>query len=190
MHEPKNEGYLVGQCLIAMPGMPDPNFARSVVYICAHTADGAMGLVVNRPIQQLSFPDILEQMDIESTPACERIQVHFGGPVETARGFVLHTAEYVQDATLKVDSEIALTATTDVLQAIAEGSGPRHSLMALGYAGWSPGQLDTELKENAWLTVPADEDLLFGVAPDDKWTRALRKLGIDPAMLSESAGHA
>lgn len=183
-------GTIAGKCLIAMPSMTDPNFNRTVVYVCAHTAEGAMGLVINRAFPQLSFPDILEQLGIESTPACDSIRVHFGGPVEAARGFVLHSAEYSQAATLLVNDTVALTATTDVLRAIAGGSGPRRSLMALGYAGWSPGQLDAELKENAWLTVDADEDLLFGQALDAKWSAALGRLGIDPAMLSETAGHA
>lgn len=183
-------GTIAGKCLIAMPSMSDPNFNRTVVYVCAHTPEGAMGLVINRAFAQLSFPDILEQLGIESTPACEHIRVHFGGPVEAARGFVLHSAEYAQSATLLVNDAVALTATTDVLRAMAEGSGPRRSLMALGYAGWSPGQLDAELKENAWLTVDADEDLLFGQALDAKWNAALGRLGIDPAMLSDTAGHA
>lgn len=185
-----SSGYIAGKCLIAMPALRDPNFARTVVYVCAHTPEGAMGLVVNRPITQLTFPDILDQLGIESGPGCDDIRVHFGGPVEAARGFVLHTAEYHQSATLIVDESVALTATTDVLQAIAAGHGPRASLMALGYSGWSPGQLDEELKENSWLTVDADEDLLFGLNTEKKWDQALRKLGIDPAMLNENAGHA
>lgn len=183
-------GYVTGQCLVAMPGLMDPNFARSVIYVCAHTEDGAMGLVVNRPIMQLSFTEILNQLGIDSTPACETIRVHFGGPVEAARGFVLHSAEYIHDTTLLVDDHIALTATTEVLRAMAEGAGPRQSLMALGYAGWSPGQLDAELKENAWLTVEPDEALLFETASEKKWDTAIRKLGVDPAMLSDSVGHA
>lgn len=183
-------GYVTGQCLVAMPGLADPNFARTVIYICAHTEDGAMGLVVNRPILQLSFPEIIGQLGIEATPACDNIRVHFGGPVEAARGFVLHSAEYVHETTLLVDSTVALTATTDVLRAMAEGTGPRQSLMTLGYAGWSPGQLDAELKENAWLTVESDAVLLFETATEKKWDAAIRKLGIDPAMLNESIGHA
>lgn len=183
-------GYIPGKCLVAMPAMSDANFARTVVYVCAHTAEGAMGLVVNRAIEQVSFPDILEQLDIEPSPACDHIRVHFGGPVEAARGFVLHTGEYHQAATLIVNEEVALTATTDVLRSMAEGTGPRHALMALGYAGWGAGQLDQELKENAWLTVDPDEALLFTEPLERKWDRAIRKLGIDPSMLSEEAGHA
>lgn len=183
-------GYIAGKCLVAMPAINDPNFARTVIYVCAHSSEGAMGLVINRPIVQVSFPDILEQLGIESTPHCKNIRVHFGGPVESARGFVLHTAEYSQPATLSVDAGIAMTATTDVLQAIAAGEGPRASLLVLGYAGWSPGQLDTELKDNAWLTVDSDETLLFGQETEQKWERAIRKLGFEPAMLSDTAGHA
>lgn len=191
MRRPIHQGeYLAGQCLVAMPLMTDPRFARSVIYLCAHTPEGAMGLVINRTIDALTFPDLLEQLGIESTPHCGRIHVHFGGPVEAGRGFVLHSADYVQDATMIVDRQMALTATVDVLKAIALGRGPRRSILALGYAGWSPGQLDTELRDNIWLTVPADEDLIFGGDLDNKWERAMAKLGITISMLSAQAGHA
>lgn len=183
-------GYIPGKCLVAMPAMADANFARTVIYVCAHTAEGAMGLVVNRAIEQVTFPDILEQLEIEPSPACDCIRVHFGGPVEAARGFVLHSGEYHQAATLIVNDEVALTATTDVLRSMAEGSGPRRALMALGYAGWGAGQLDAELKDNAWLTVESDEAILFTDPLERKWEAAIRKLGIDPSMLSEDAGHA
>ena len=183
-------GYLTGQLLIAMPNMQDSRFARSVIYVCAHTAEGAMGLVLNKLMDNVNFPDLLEQLNIKSDAPGRETQVHFGGPVETGRGFVLHSADYVQDATLVIDKEIALTATVDVLKAIAEGSGPRHSLLALGYAGWGPGQLEREIKQNGWLNVAADEELIFGAAIDDKWRRALAKMGIDPTMLSSSAGRA
>ena len=145
----RDAGYLTGQMLIAMPQMQDP-FSRSVVYICAHTAEGAMGLVVNRLFNALSFPDLLEQLNIKPTPVCDQIRVHFGGPVEAGRGFVLHSTDYVQETTLLVDELVGLTATVDVLKAIADGRGPRHSLLALGYAGWAAGQLDGEIRENAW----------------------------------------
>jgi putative transcriptional regulator len=185
-----SNGYLSGKCLVAMPTMSDPNFARTVIYVCAHTAEGAMGLVVNRALDQVTFPDILDQLDIEVSPTCERIRVHFGGPVEAARGFVLHSSEYSQAATLIVNDAVALTATTDVLRAMAGGQGPRHALMALGYAGWGAGQLDGELKDNAWLTVDPDDSLLFSDDIGAKWDHAIRKLGINPSMLSEDAGHA
>lgn len=183
-------GALTGKCLIAMPSLADSNFARTVIYVCAHSSEGAMGLVVNRALHQLTFPDVLEQLGIEPTADCESIRVHFGGPVESARGFVLHSAEYNQSSTLRVDSSIALTATTDVLRAIAHGNGPRQSLMALGYAGWGAGQLDEEILANSWLTVDADEELLFGPSLDQKWDLAIRRLGIDPALLVDTAGHA
>lgn len=186
----KEENYLSGQLLVAMPGLQDPRFAKTVIYLCAHNADGAMGLVVNREIDAISFPDLLEQLDIEPSGDVEPIRVHFGGPVESGRGFVLHSPDYVQDTTMVVDTEVALTATIDILKAIAGGSGPRRRLLALGYAGWGPGQLDTEIKANGWLHVAADADLVFGADLEGKWQRAMGKLGIDPRMLSDEAGHA
>jgi len=183
--------YLAGQLLVAMPGMLDPRFAKTVIYMCAHNADGAMGLVVNKLIESLSFPDLLAQLGIESVGIGDQIKIHFGGPVESSRGFVLHSPDYRRDATLIVDESVALTATVDILKAIAVGRGPRHSLLALGYAGWGPGQLDEEIKANGWLHVAADDDLVFsGVGVEDKWEKAMAKLGIDPRMLSDSAGHA
>jgi putative transcriptional regulator len=186
----ENEKYLVGQLLVAMPGMQDPRFAKSVIYMCAHNAEGAMGLVVNRTFESLTFPDLLEQLEIETTPRTERISVHFGGPVETGRGFVLHSPEYLQDGSLVVDAGFALTATVDILKDIAKGAGPRRCLLALGYAGWGPGQLDSEIRANGWLNVAADDDLVFDDTLDTKWERAMAKIGIDPSMLSGFAGHA
>lgn len=183
-------GYLTGQMLVAMPQMEDPRFARSVVYICAHTPDGAMGLVINKLVESVTFPDLLEQLNLQSDDADDGIHVHFGGPVETGRGFVLHSADYVQDATLVIDQNVALTATVDILKAIADGTGPHNSLLALGYAGWAPGQLDSEIQENGWLSVPADNELLFGSGLDSKWERAMAKIGIDFSKLSGDAGHA
>lgn len=187
---PDGDTYLAGHLLIAMPNMPDERFSKSVIYMCAHNEEGAMGLVVNKPLETLSFPDLLEQLDIVPTGISEPINVHFGGPVESGRGFVLHTPDYVQDATMVVDDDIALTATVDILQAIADGQGPKHSLLALGYAGWGPGQLDSEIKANGWLHVEADPSLIFGSGLDDKWEQAMVKIGIDPRMLSDEAGHA
>jgi putative transcriptional regulator len=183
-------GYLTGQLLIAMPNMQDSRFARTVIYVCAHTAEGAMGLVLNKLMDNVNFPDLLEQLNIKSDAPGRETQVHFGGPVETGRGFVLHSADYVQDATLVIDKEIALTATVDVLKAIAEGSGPRHSLLALGYAGWGPGQLDQEIQQNGWLNAPPDTDLVFGDSIEQKWQAAMAKLGISAGKLSGQAGHA
>ena len=183
-------GYLTGHVLVAMPQMEDPRFSRSVVYICAHTPDGAMGLVVNKLVDSVTFPDLLEQLDLKSNAENDKIHVHFGGPVETGRGFVLHSADYIQDATLVINDEVALTATVDILKVIADGNGPNSSLLALGYAGWAPGQLDQEIQANGWLTVPADDDLIFGSKLESRWELAMAKMGIDFSKLSGAAGHA
>jgi putative transcriptional regulator len=184
------DGYLTGQLLIAMPNMRDPRFARTVIYLCAHSADGAMGLVINRLVGSVTFPDLLKQLGIDSGSATPEIRVHFGGPVESGRGFVLHSGEYLHDSTLRIADEMALTATIDILQDIAHGNGPRRSLLALGYAGWGPGQLDSEIQSNGWLHVAADENLVFDDSLDDKWERAIAKLGVDVSLLSGDAGHA
>jgi putative transcriptional regulator len=182
--------YLAGHLLIAMPSMGDPRFEKTVIYLCAHNADGAMGLVVNRAITELTFPDMLEQLGIDVTGDSPAINIHFGGPVESGRGFVLHSCDYRRDATMVVDSNVAMTATLDILKAIAGGDGPSQSLLALGYAGWGPGQLDGEIMSNGWLSVESDLDLVFGGDLDGKWDRAMSKIGIDPRMLSDQAGRA
>jgi len=182
--------YLDGQLLIAMPSMGDPRFERTVIYLCAHSADGAMGLVVNKLAEHITFPDLLEQLDIDPGPADQRIQVHFGGPVEESRGFVLHSADYHQDNSMPVNERFALTASVDVLKAIATGQGPERSLLALGYAGWGAGQLDAEIQANGWLHLQSDDDLVFGGDQKSKWNRAVAMLGIDLALLSTTAGHA
>ncbi|MHC8510186.1 MAG: YqgE/AlgH family protein [Rhodospirillales bacterium] len=176
--------------LVAMPGMQDKRFHESVIYLCAHSDGGAMGLVVNRTLESLTFPDLLEQLNIAPSASCEQINVYFGGPVESGRGFVLHSPDYVQDSTMVVDGEVALTATVDILRAIADGAGPRQHILALGYAGWGPGQLDEEIRANGWLTVEADDELVFGGDLNGKWMRAMAKIGVDPRMLSDEAGHA
>ena len=187
---PTQDSYLTGQLLIAMPNMRDPRFARTVIYMCAHNADGAMGLVVNRLIGSITFPDLLEQLGIDNSSVSEEIRVHFGGPVESGRGFVLHSSEYEREGTLQVSQKVGLTATIDILRDMASGSGPQHSLLALGYAGWGPGQLDSEIQANGWLHVEADERLVFGADLDGKWENAISKLGFDLSMLSGDAGHA
>jgi putative transcriptional regulator len=191
-------GYLDGQFLIAMPGLNEGPFARTVVYVCAHSADGAMGITINQAAPQITFRDLLVQLDIipegpeiRLPGAIGRMQVHRGGPVETGRGFVLHSPEYhVENATLPIDENISMTTTLDILKAMAEGNGPRNALLALGYAGWSPGQLDNEIRENGWLHCPASPDLIFDDDLDSKYDRALSLLGIEPAQLSSDAGHA
>ena len=184
------DGSLTGQLLVAMPHMADSRFARSVVYLCAHSAEGAMGLVVNRLIDSLSFDSLLDQLGLETGGDAVDMPVHFGGPVESSRGFVLHSADYVQDSTLVIDDDIALTATIDVLKAIANGNGPKERVLALGYAGWAAGQLDAEIQANGWLMVPADHELVFGLDNGTKWQRAIAKLGVDLSLLSSEAGHA
>ncbi len=182
--------FLTGQLLVAMPSMADPRFAQSVVYVCAHTPEGAMGLVVNRPIAKPSFDDLLRQLEVEPVPPARRIRLCAGGPVDNARGFVLHTADWTGEGSLRVTDDLALTASLDVLKAIAGGGGPRQGLLALGYAGWAPGQLEAEIGQNAWLSVPAEQQLLFGNDHDTKWRRAMALMKIDPLLLSEAAGHA
>ena len=188
--EPTSDCYFTGQLLIAMPGMRDEQFYKTVIYVCAHTDDGAMGLILNQVINGLSFPSLIEQLGIEEAVNDPTVPIHFGGPVESGRGFVLHSNEYQRDATLEVDDSVSLTATIDVLKAIAEGRGPKQSLLALGYAGWGPGQLDDEIRANGWLQVPADMDLIFGDNQVNKWELSIAKIGIDPDMLSDEVGHA
>jgi putative transcriptional regulator len=181
---------LTGQLLIAMPAMPDPRFAHSVIFMCMHDERGAMGIIVNQVVDGLDFGKLLEQVGIKDEPPKRRIAIHVGGPVESGRGFVLHSSDYGLDSTLDVDGGIRLTQSIEVLKEISRGGGPRRCLLALGYAGWGPGQLEREIKQNGWLNVAADEELIFGAAIDDKWRLALAKMGIDPTMLSSSAGRA
>ena len=187
---PASGEFLTGQLLIAMPAMADPRFAQSVIYLCAHTPEGAMGLVLNRPLKRPSFEDLLRQLDVAPLPPARRIRLCAGGPVDNARGFVLHTTDWTGEGSLRVDDELALTASLDVLKAIAEGGGPREGILALGYAGWGPGQLDAEMQQNAWLSVSADETIVFDDDHDTKWRRAFAQLKIDPLLLSGAAGHA
>ena len=190
--------YLDGQLLIAMPVMEDERFARSVIYVCAHSSEGAMGIIVNRRAGSIDFPELLAQLDIidkadgiKLPESAESMKVLKGGPVETGRGFVLHSSDFfIQDATLPIDDGICLTATVDILRAIAQGGGPKHAILALGYAGWAPGQLETEIQHNGWLHCAADDDLVFGGDSEAKYQRALTKIGIEPGMLSNEAGHA
>ena len=190
--------WLDGQFLIAMPGMADERFARSVIYMCAHSQDGAMGLIINQPAAEVRFADLLVQLKIVAADhtirlprTADAVKVLKGGQVETERGFVLHSSDYfVGNATLPINSDICLTATIDILRAIAAGEGPGQAVLALGYAGWGPGQLEAEMQSNSWLTCPADGRLIFDTDLETKYTRALRAMGVDPAMLSPFAGHA
>ncbi|SMY06813.1 YqgE/AlgH family protein [Flavimaricola marinus] len=182
---------LSGQFLIAMPGMGDPRFAQSVVYMCAHSDEGAMGLIVNKPTPEIHFSDLLTQLGIDSEPGMRDIRVHFGGPVEQSRGFVLHSSDYLDGpTTLQVADDMAMTASLDVLEELAAGRGPSSSLMALGYSGWGPGQLEDEIAANGWLTAASRADIVFGRASEHKWSAALKSIGIDPMTLSADAGRA
>jgi len=194
----RGRGYLDGQMLIAMPAMLDERFARSLIYVCAHSSEGAMGIVVNHPAPNINFSDLLVKLDV--IPAADVIRlpsqvgvvkVMRGGPVETERGFVLHSADFfIENSTLPIDDGICLTATIDILKAIARGKGPASAILALGYAGWAPGQLENEIQGNGWLHCAPDPDLIFGTDIGGKYDKALKKIGIDLGMLSSEAGHA
>lgn len=176
--------------LIAMPAMTDPYFAKSLTYVCEHNDEGAMGIVVNRPIS-LTLSELFAQINMPLKPAeLEDVLVHFGGPVQTDRGFVLHEPGGSWQSTLHINDKVGLTTSKDILQAVGEGKGPNHLLVTLGYAGWSQGQLEQELSQNAWLSVPADERIIFDLPAEERLPAAMALLGIDFATLSEEAGHA
>lgn len=188
--------YLDGQLLVAMPCMLDSNFDRTVIYVCAHSSDGAMGFILNRP-QPISFCDLLVQLNVITSDDTIRLPVRAremvvqsGGPVDTGRGFVLHSDDYMSDSTMPVSDDLCMTATIDILRAISRGKGPDRAMMMLGYAGWGPGQLEAEISENGWLTCPARDDLVFDRALPNKYDRVLASMGIDPARLSSESGHA
>ena len=195
---PPKRGYLDGQMLIAMPSMRDERFARSLIYVCAHSSEGAMGIIVNHAAANINFADLLVQLEVIPAadlivlpPRAGLVPVLRGGPVETGRGFVLHSSDFfIENSTLPIDDGICLTATLDILKAIARGDGPLSAVLALGYAGWAPGQLESEIQANGWLHCTADLELIFGADIDGKYERALKKIGIDVGMLSSEAGHA
>ena len=182
---------LTGQLLIAMPGMGDPRFAHSVILICAYSGDGAMGLVINKPTGDLTLKELMDQLSINTGPGLINRSVHFGGPVETGRGFVLHENAYHSSiSTMTIGDRLAMTATLDILEDMGEGRGPQKAIVALGYAGWGPGQLESEISRNGWLICDADPGLVFDTADANKWSAALKTLGIDALALSAEAGHA
>lgn len=185
-----NAGYLTGQILIAMPAMTDPRFTKSVIYICVHNEEGAMGLVVNKTIDSLAFPELLKQLDIGVHGIIDDRPIYHGGPLDTGRGFILHSLDYQQDSTINITEGLGLTVTIDVLSDIAENRGPAQSLLALGYAGWGPNQLDDEIQQNAWLQSSADRELIFNLQNDKKWECAISSIGIDLSLLSAEMGHA
>lgn len=182
---------LTGQLLIAMPGMGDPRFEKSVVFLCDHSDKGAMGLIVNKPLNEVRFSELVEQLGVDTMGPVPELPIHFGGPVEGGRGFVLHSADYVQnDSTLRVNGSFGMTATLDVVQDIATGRGPARSIFALGYAGWGPGQLESEIRQNGWLTADAGAEIVFSPDNGGKWAAALKTLGIEAVSLSGAAGRA
>ena len=190
-HDPSDPSQIEGKLLIAMPGMGDPRFDKSVIFMCAHSADGALGLIVNKPTPELSFAKLLKQLNIEVPDVSRDVSVHFGGPVESGRGFVLHSGDFVSDiSTLQVSEDFGMTATLDVMEALAGDGAPRDALLALGYAGWGPGQLEAEILQNGWLTCDATRALVFQEPDETKWTAALATLGVDALVLSADAGRA
>jgi putative transcriptional regulator len=189
--ENKTDMNFTGKLLIAMPGMEDPRFESAVILICSHSSDGAMGLIINKPASDLKFKDLLDRLGIPYLPEGRGISVHFGGPVDRGRGFVLHSPDYsAAEGTLRITPSFGMTATQDILRALGRGQGPETALLALGYAGWGPGQLEAEIQRNDWLSTDAPADLVFGTEAGMKWATALRQLGVEPVALSTVAGHA
>ncbi len=183
--------FLDGKFLVAMPGMGDPRFEHAVIFMCAHTPEGAMGLMINRPAQNLDFPKLMEQLDIIGTGVADGTEVMFGGPVEHGRGFVLHSTDYfAESGTMAINDDFAMTATMDVLRDIAAGKGPEQRLLCLGYSGWGPGQLEGEIQANGWLICDAAPEIVFGTPVPERWSAAMKSLGFDPAMLSAEGGRA
>ena len=182
--------FLAGQLLVAMPQLSDGPFNRSVVYLCAHDERGATGLIINKLVEGLTVAELMDQLGIEGPPQTRKTRVHFGGPVECGRGFVLHSTDYVEDTTIVVEDGLALTATVEILRKISTGNGPAKRILTLGYAGWGPGQLDNEIQENGWLVVPPDDSLVFDGQLESKWRRAYAKLGVELGLFSSEAGHA
>lgn len=186
----KNTPSLAGKFLVAMPHMRDPRFNKAVIYMCVHNAEGAMGLIVNRKMESLSFKDLMEQLNIQILEDVPTITIHTGGPVESGRGFILHSKDYSKSSTHVVSGNIALTATVDILEDIAQHNGPEKFLLALGYAGWGAGQLDAEVQANSWLVIDADDEIVFGKGLDEKWQHAVNNLGFDINLLMAEGGNA
>lgn len=188
---PASDRFLEGKLLIAMPGMSDPRFEKTVIFMCSHSGEGAMGLIVNKPVDGLGFRELIREWELGMGTNTPDLPVLFGGPVQTGRGFVLHSSDYDgKESTMAVADDVSLTATLDILKAIASGRGPQKAIFALGYAGWGPGQIESEIRANGWIHCDADAAILFDTDVKSKWNRALGKLGIDPSGLSAHAGRA
>ncbi|MBW2437085.1 MAG: YqgE/AlgH family protein [Deltaproteobacteria bacterium] len=190
MEDSGNQGFLKGQFLMAMPGLLDPNFHQTVTCMCEHNAEGAMGVVINRIHQDLTEKDIFEELSINCSPRAERIPIHLGGPVHIAEIFVLHGPPFDWEASLMITPGVALSNTKDIIESIAKGNGPESFIISIGCAGWGPGQLEAEIKQNAWLTAPVFEENIFKMPVENRWEEAVKKVGIDPRLLSDRAGHA
>jgi putative transcriptional regulator len=188
MEDPSN--YLTGKFLVAMAGMPDPRFVKALILICGHDENGAMGLVINRPLMSLTFNDLLDNLKIDAPQDFANIKLHFGGPVEVGRGFVIHSNDYKHESTVRINDDVSLTATADILKAIVDGKGPNKMLLALGYAGWGATQLDQEIVANGWIVTDFSQDVLFNVPIDVRWDRALALAGIKADMISLEGGRA
>lgn len=182
--------FLTGKLIIAMPFLEDQHFTQAVIYVCGHDQTGAMGLIINKPLSSVSFKDLLEQMSIDHDENITNPQVHYGGPVEVGRGFVLHTTDYMNESTVFISGKFALTATLDILRAICHDRGPENAMLALGYVGWSAGQLEKEIHDNHWLIIDSTPDLVFHQNMDNMWRLAYDSIGIDPATLSIDFGNA
>lgn len=190
MEDSGNQGFLKGQFLMAMPGLLDPNFHQTVTCMCEHNAEGAMGVVINRIHQALTAKDIFEELSIHCSPRAERIPIHLGGPVHIAEIFILHGPPFDWEASLMITPGVALSNTKDIIESIAKGNGPESFIISIGCAGWGPGQLEAEIKQNAWLTAPVFEENIFKMPVENRWEEAVKKVGIDPRLLSDRAGHA
>ncbi|MGH6871887.1 MAG: YqgE/AlgH family protein [Rhizomicrobium sp.] len=187
----EGDNFLEGKLLIALPGMTDPRFEKTVIFMCAHSNDGAMGLIINKPVEGLGFQELMARLGLRITANTPDFPILYGGPVETGRGFVLHSGDYESaESTMPVSEDVSLTGTLDILRAMAEARGPEKAIFALGYAGWGPGQIENEIRLNGWVHCDADSAILFDSELADKWSGALRKLGIDVSSLSIHAGRA
>ena len=183
-------GYLSGQLLVATPVIDSGCFQKSVIYIFNHSVEGAMGLIINQPLELVNYTALLEGMDLPKDAANREIPIYFGGPVERTRGFVIHSTDYYREFSLARSAELAVTASSVILGDIVAGNGPKHAALVVGYAGWSAGQLEAEIEGNSWITVPATADLMFNTESDIKWVTASKSLGIDMAFFSTTVGHA
>ncbi len=181
---------LTGQLLVSMPSLEDERFFKTVIYMCAHSKEGAMGIIINKKIDYDLYPDLLKQLGIDKPLENKKLFLRYGGPVESGRGFVLHSDEFIRKETLTIDKGIALTSTAEFFEDLSKGSGPKNSILALGYAGWEPGQLEDEIQSNSWMTISANSSFLFDDEVSNKWSQAYNLLGVDPNKLSYHSGRA